>query len=188
MVRSSHHLPLPSLPPPRVVLCSPFSPYSPPSPPLPAGKFEGARAPAPRYRRIASIARTRTRRESLPICKRVADGHHHHRRHHRSFPLSQPIHPHARYVSTISEDRYLACRPHFFGSLNRPGVLFPTCSLSPFGFSPLAIAAEPRSLATFQLRIRYRHASSRCLSQFRELSCKNFARMHSDSRSRFSNL
>lgn len=129
MVRSSHHLPLPSLPPPRVVLCSPFSPCPPPPPPAPpAGKFEGELEL--RRRGIAASHLSRGPAESLPICKRVADGHHHHHhRHHRCVVApSQPfLFPHARCISTISEDGYLACRPHFFGPPYRLTVLlFPS--------------------------------------------------------------
>lgn len=81
MVRSSHHLPLPSLPPPRVVLCSPFAmslSLSSSSSPLPPRKFEGE--PGLRRRGIAAshLSRGPGPAESLPICKRVADGHHCH--------------------------------------------------------------------------------------------------------------
>lgn len=79
MVRSSHHLPLPSLPPPRVVLCSPFAvSLSLSLSSSPAEKVEGE--PGLRRRGIAALHLSRGLgpAESLPICKRVADGHHCH--------------------------------------------------------------------------------------------------------------
>lgn len=51
MVRSSHHLPLPSLPPPRVVLCSPFSPPLSSSP-----SSTSSRSPSGKVRRSSGAA------------------------------------------------------------------------------------------------------------------------------------
>lgn len=113
MARSSHHLPLPSLPPPRVVLCSPFVCLL-LLPRRRESSKERARAPARRRGIAAShLSRGPGPAESLPICKRVADGHHRH-------PAGPPR-P-SVYIDTISGDRYLACRSHFFSPPPRPNV------------------------------------------------------------------
>lgn len=72
---SPPHAVLCSLPPPR---SSPFIVFYSPPPPRKLER-EYPSSPAPRYRRVASIVSHRSENpQSLPICKRVADGYHSH--------------------------------------------------------------------------------------------------------------
>lgn len=116
MVRSSHHLPLPSLPPPRVVLCSLFVvslflflSFFPSS-----RKFEGdpdsgaAVSPHRIYRADPNPQRAYQYVNESPTGTTVT-------------PLV-PRPSVSIYRHYIGEDRYLACRPHFFSSPPRPDV------------------------------------------------------------------
>lgn len=102
MVRSSHHLPLPSLPPPRVVLYSPFAVS------------------------LLLLRRRESSKES-PDSGAAVSPH----RIYRADPDPQRAYQYVNesptgttviqlvprpsvYIDTISGDRYLACRPHFF--------------------------------------------------------------------------
>lgn len=133
MVRSSHHLPLPSLPPPRVVLCSPFVSL------LPSPTAEEVRRRA-RRRGIAASHLSRRPGPAERAYQYVNES--------PTGTTITPLIPHLSvYIDTILGDRYLACRPHFF----KP----PYSSLT-----RLLFECNPRwttrSLATFQLRIRHR--------------------------------
>lgn len=106
MVRSSHHLPLPSLPPPRVVLCSPFAVLS--LSLLPRHRESSKESPGTG----AAISPHRIYRAD-PDPQRAYQ-------YVNESPTGTTVTP-ARwsprpsiYIDTISGDRYLAYRLHFF--------------------------------------------------------------------------
>jgi len=115
MVRSSHHLPLPSLPPPRVVLC--FVSLLPRRRESSKESLGSGAVVSPHRIYRADPQRAYQYVNESPTGTTV-------------IPLV--LHP-SVYIDTISGDRYLACRPHFFSSPPHPNVP-PSCFL--FGCNP----------------------------------------------------